>query len=85
MTVEKHSIVDRSLAERRRYRREQIAVPGRQFEPADNREAACKIVDLSPGGAHVLSENVPAAGSHVDDDGARADQLHDVDGRVSDR
>jgi len=58
-------VVDHSLAERRRDRRECVALPGRHFEPAENREAACKIADLSPGGARVLSENVPPEGTHI--------------------
>jgi len=62
---ERNSNIDHSLAERRRYRRERISIPGRHFEPEINREAACKIVDLSAGGARVLSENVPPVGSHV--------------------
>ena len=47
-------VVDHSLAERRRYRRERVGVPGRHFEPAENREAVCKIADLSPGGARAI-------------------------------
>ncbi len=56
---------DHSLAERRRYRRERVGLPGRHFEPAENREAACKIADLSPGGARGLTEIVPPTGTHV--------------------
>ena len=64
MTSEK-AVVDNSLAERRRYKREQVDLAGRQFEPTENREAPCKIVDLSPGGARVLSEVVPPPGALV--------------------
>ena len=65
MTSEKVSVVDNSLAERRRYKREQVDLAGRQFEPAENREAHCKIVDLSLGGARVLSDVVPPPGALV--------------------
>ncbi len=65
MTTEQKTVVDHSLAERRRYRRERVGLPGRHFEPAENREAACKIADLSPGGACVLTEVVPPTGTHV--------------------
>jgi len=65
MTSEKPSVVDHSLAERRRYKREQVDLAGRQFEPRENREAQCKIVDISLGGAHVLSEVVPPRGTLV--------------------
>src|ERR1700704_3621694 len=65
MTSEKTTVVDHSLAERRRYKREKVDLAGRQFEPAENREAQCKIVDLSPGGARVLSEVVPPPGALV--------------------
>ena len=37
----------------------EVDLAGRQFEPNENREARCKIVDLSLGGAHVLSDVVP--------------------------
>jgi len=65
MTSEKVVVVDNSLAERRRYKREQVALAGRQFEPTENREAHCKIVDLSPGGARVLSDVVPPPGARI--------------------
>ncbi len=65
MTSEKVAVVDNSLAERRRYKREQVDLAGRQFEPAENREAQCKVVNLSPGGARVLSDVVPPPGALV--------------------
>ena len=65
MTSENVSVVDESLVERRRYKREQVDLAARQFEPAENREVNCKIADLSPGGARVLSEVVPPPGARV--------------------
>ena len=65
MTADKETVVDHSLAERRRYKREQVELTGRQFEPSKNREADCKIADLSPGGARILSDVVPPPGTQV--------------------
>jgi len=65
MTSEKVTVVDHSLAERRRYKRERVDLAGRQFEPSENREATCKIVDLSAGGARVLSDVIPPPGTLV--------------------
>ena len=59
------SVVDYSLEERRRYRREQVELTGRQFVPADNREAVCKIADISLGGVRVQSDIVPRTGARV--------------------
>jgi hypothetical protein len=65
MTSETVAVVDHSLAERRRYKREQVDLAGRQFEPAENREAYCKIADISPGGARILSDVVPPPGTII--------------------
>jgi hypothetical protein len=65
MTAARSAVVDHSLAERRRYKREQIALAAHQFEPAQRLEARCKIADMSPGGAFVLSDAVPPRGTHV--------------------
>jgi hypothetical protein len=65
MTADNQAVVDHSLAERRRYRRERVALAGRQFEPAESREAPCQIADLSPGGAHILSDVVPPPGTRL--------------------
>jgi hypothetical protein len=65
VTMNTASVVDSSLAERRRYRREAVALAGRQFEPAQNREVTCKIADISPGGARVLSGIVPPPGTRL--------------------
>ena len=50
-------------AERRRFRRVRVDLPGRLFIPADSREARCTVVDLSPGGAAVTCETVLEAGT----------------------
>lgn len=65
MTADKETVVDHSLTERRRYKRERVELAGRQFEPAENREADCKIANLSPGGARILSDVVPSPGTQV--------------------
>jgi hypothetical protein len=52
-------------AERRRFRRLKMDLPGRLFLPADSREAACTILDMSPGGAAISSGIVPELGSAV--------------------
>ncbi|HEX4636967.1 MAG TPA: PilZ domain-containing protein [Rhizomicrobium sp.] len=52
-------------ADRRRFRRVKMDLPGRLFLPADGREAQCTILDMSPGGMAVLSEIVPDFGSAV--------------------
>ena len=65
MTSEEAAVADNPLAERRCYRREHVDLAGRQFEPAENREAHCKIADLSLGGARVLSDVVPTPGALV--------------------
>jgi hypothetical protein len=52
-------------AERRRFPRVELGLPGRLFLPADSREARCTIADLSPGGAAVTCEIVPEVGTAV--------------------
>ncbi len=58
-------VIARAKAERRRYRRVRVDLPGRLFMPADGREARCTIVDLSPGGAAIRCELAPEAGESV--------------------
>jgi hypothetical protein len=55
----------KSGAERRRFRRVKMDLPGRMFLPSDSREAACTILDMSPGGVAVASEMVPEMGAPV--------------------
>ena len=52
-------------AERRRFRRVRVDLPGRLFLPSDSREARCTILDLSPGGAAVCCEIVPDTATPV--------------------
>jgi hypothetical protein len=54
-----------SGAERRRFRRVKVDLPGRLFIPSDAREARCTITDLSPGGAAIACEIIPDAGTPV--------------------
>jgi len=65
MTADKEELVEKAKAERRRYKRVSVELSGRLFVPAENREAHCKIADMSPGGARVLCDAVPAAESQV--------------------
>ncbi len=46
-------LIAKAKAERRRFRRVRVDLPGRLFVPADSRECHCKVVDLSPGGASI--------------------------------
>jgi hypothetical protein len=55
----------KSGAERRRFRRIKMDLPGRMFLPSDRSEAPCTILDMSPGGVAVSSEIVPEMGSAV--------------------
>ncbi len=56
MKAEMEPVVDKARAERRRFRRVKVDLPGRLFVPADNQEARCKVVDMSPGGAAIDCE-----------------------------
>ena len=51
-------IVSKARAERRRYRRVRVDLPGKLFVPANRQESPCKIVDLSPGGAQIEGDLV---------------------------
>lgn len=46
-------VVSRARSERRRFRRVRVNLPGKLFVPADAREAACTVRDMSPGGANI--------------------------------
>ncbi len=65
MTADRSNVVARAKAERRQYLRVRVELAGRLFVPADEREARCQIVDLSPGGAQIVSEFVPPADTQV--------------------
>ena len=58
-------VVAKAEAERRRFRRVRVDLPGRLFLPSDSREARCTIADLSPGGAAVICELMPEPGTPV--------------------
>jgi hypothetical protein len=58
-------VVAKAGAERRRFRRVKVDLPGRLFIPADSREARCTILDLSPGGAAIGCETVPDSGTAI--------------------
>lgn len=51
--------------ERRRFRRVRVDLPGRLFTPTDGKEARCQVCDLSPGGAAIACELMPAQGTQV--------------------
>lgn len=54
--TETDPVVARSKADRRRFRRVAIDLPGKLFIPATAQEFACVVVDLSPGGASISLE-----------------------------
>ena len=58
-------VLARARAERRRFHRVRVDLPGRLFLPADGREDRCSVVDLSPGGAAIRCETMPEAGTQV--------------------
>jgi hypothetical protein len=58
-------VIAKAGAERRRFRRVKIDMPGRLFIPSDAREARCTVADLSPGGAAINCEIIPDAGTPV--------------------
>jgi hypothetical protein len=53
---DKDPVLERSRADRRRFRRVRIDLPGKLFVPSTSEEFACSVVDLSPGGASVACE-----------------------------
>jgi hypothetical protein len=65
MKEDRESVVAHAKAERRRFMRVPVDLAGRLFVPGDGREATCKVVDLSPGGAQLASEFVPAADTNI--------------------
>ena len=65
MSTDRNSVLERAKAERRQFKRVPVELAGRIFIPSTNCEAQCKIDDISPSGAHVLSEVVPPDGEPV--------------------
>lgn len=58
-------VIARARAERRRFKRVPVDLQGRLFVPAESREARCRIVDLSPGGAAIECEIVPPPNTDI--------------------
>jgi hypothetical protein len=58
-------IIAKARAERRRFRRIRVDVPGRLLTPIDGQEARCTVVDLSPGGAAIVCDISPPHGTQV--------------------
>jgi len=56
MKAELEPVIEKAKAERRRFKRVRVDLPGRLFIPAESRECPCTILDLSPGGAAVECE-----------------------------
>ena len=46
-------------------RRVSVDLAGQLFVPADGREATCKVLDLSPGGAQIASDFEPAVDTQI--------------------
>jgi hypothetical protein len=65
MTTDRERVVAEARAERRRHRRVRVDLTGRLFVPGEEHEAPCRIADLSPGGAQVISDYVPAGDSPI--------------------
>jgi hypothetical protein len=65
MSADGKAAFAKAKAERRRYIRLDANLAGRLFVPGDGREAGCRIIDVSPVGAQVASEFVPAVGTPV--------------------
>jgi hypothetical protein len=65
MILNREAVIARATAERRRHMRIEVDLSGKFFVPAEQREEPCRIVDLSPTGARVAGEFIPANGSRV--------------------
>jgi len=58
-------VIAKARAERRRFKRIRVDLPGRLFVPAEDREARCTVIDLSPGGAAIDCEIAPVQDAQV--------------------
>jgi hypothetical protein len=65
MATDRERVVAQAKAERRRHLRVRVDLPGRLFAPAEEHEAHCRVCDLSPGGAQVVCDFAPLAGSQI--------------------
>lgn len=57
--MNREKVAAQARAERRRFLRVRVDLPGRLFFPAEEREERCQILDMSPGGAQVACAYVP--------------------------
>ena len=57
-------IAARAAQENRAHQRVRLSVPGRFFDPKRG-EFACKLVDVSPGGARIATQHPPQRGARV--------------------
>lgn len=65
MLVNREAIIAKALAERRRHVRADVDILGRIFVPGDGREGECRIIEMSPGGAQVISDIIPETGTFI--------------------
>lgn len=65
MAIDREAVIARAKADRRRYRRVDLDLPGRIFMPDEQREEVCKIFDLSAGGARIGCDFDLPAGTSV--------------------
>ncbi|HEY3777356.1 MAG TPA: PilZ domain-containing protein [Rhizomicrobium sp.] len=65
MLLNREAVIAKALAERRRHVRVEVDIAGRIFVPGDGREGECRIVEMSPGGAQVISDVIPTTGTFI--------------------
>jgi hypothetical protein len=58
-------VIAKAKAERRRFRRVPVDMPGKLFVPQGARESDCKVIDMSPGGAQIGCEIALDPGTQV--------------------
>jgi hypothetical protein len=65
MILDREALIAKTIAERRRHLRVPVDLGGRLFVPTDGRESQCRIVEMSPGDALVISEIIPETGTYI--------------------
>ncbi|HEY6578565.1 MAG TPA: PilZ domain-containing protein [Rhizomicrobium sp.] len=65
MILDREALIAKEVAERRRHLRVQVNLGGRLFVPGDGREGKCRITEMSPGDAQIISEIVPDVGTYI--------------------
>ena len=65
MLLNKEAVIAKALAERRRHLRVEVDIAGRIFVPGDGREGECRVIEMSPGGAQVVSDIIPETGTYI--------------------